>query len=163
MRWNVGRQRSGEPADEGLVELLAGAPAFAGCTHGELRQIAALGTEVRRRPDTVLVRAGAPLRQGLVILEGVVSEQPAAGRERAVSVGHLVGAEGLEGAHVVSATTAVALTEVRLLVFGPLEMADVAELADVRGSRRRSARPAAAPAWRPLVEPAWGSAAPAPA
>ncbi len=51
------------------------------------------------RPGTVLVRAGATLRQALVVLDGVVSEQPALGRERAVSAGHLLGAEGLARPH----------------------------------------------------------------
>jgi hypothetical protein len=160
MGWNVGKRRGDEPADHDRVEALAGVPALAGCTPEQLRQIAALGTEVRRGPDTVLARAGAPVRQGLVILEGVVAEHPTVGRERAVSVGHFVGAEALAQTHAASTTTTVALTDVRLLVFGPLELPDVAALAAARGERQ-APRPAPAPARRRVLEPAWGLASPA--
>jgi hypothetical protein len=133
-----------------VVDVLAAAPAFAGCSPEALRSIAALGTEVQRGAGAVLATSGTVLRQVAVVLDGVVAERPASGRERAVSAGHVVGEEALTTPHATAGNGAVALTDVRLLVVGPGEIADVAELA-----RQRLAAPAARRVRRPARELAW--------
>jgi hypothetical protein len=145
----------GSGDDQGTIDVLAAARAFAGCDRTALRAIAGRGTEVRRGPGAVLATEGAVLRQVVVVLEGVVAERPAHGRERAVSAGHVLGEEALTRLHAVGRTTATALTDVRLLVFGPAELGEVAELLQVQPA------PASQRVRVPSVEPAWGSARPA--
>ncbi|HJR25955.1 MAG TPA: cyclic nucleotide-binding domain-containing protein, partial [Acidimicrobiales bacterium] len=116
MGWKRSKGPRSLAGEDPRVEVLAASPAFAGCDRDVLRHVAALGTEIRREPDAVLQRPGAVLRQAIVVLEGVVAERPAHGRERAVSAGHVLGEEALTRLHAVGRTTATALTDVRLLV-----------------------------------------------
>jgi hypothetical protein len=150
------------------VQVLAGVAAFAGCEREQLGRIAALGTEVHRGPGAVLQRAGRLVRQAMVVVDGVAAERPANGRERAVSAGHLVGAGALAAGPTVADSEVVAVTDVRVLVFGLPELRTVADLLASSEPRpvatdgllarlRHRPRPrAAAPTWA-------GAAAPSPA
>jgi hypothetical protein len=155
MRTRRGAEQAGaEATAEVQVDVLATAPAFAGCDRATLRRIADLGTEVERGPGAVLERAGRLLRQASVVLEGVAAERPVVGRQRAVSVGHLVGEAALRGRTAFAASDVVTETDVRLLVFGPIELVAVAEL--VASARRAAAAvPAALRHRAPAPEPVW--------
>ena len=154
MGWRKSRQSGSAAAEDPTVSALMASSAFATCDRAALRRIAALGTEVRRSPGSVVQRPGVTLRQTLVVLEGVLAERPAHGRERVVSAGHLIGEDALTRAGAVARTTATAVTHVRLLVLGPTELGEVAELLRVRPT------PAARQAV-PVPEPSWGFARPA--
>ncbi len=154
-----GRRTDRGGANPDLVQVLGGVPAFAGCGPRELRRIADLGTEVRCRAGAVLVRGGAPLRQALVVLEGVITERPASGRERVVSIGHLTGEEGLARSHARARASSEACTDVRVLVFGPFELAEVASI--VATVRRPAPAVAERRGRRAVREPAWAGPGPA--
>jgi hypothetical protein len=76
----------------------------------------------------------------MVVLEGTVVERPAQGRQRVVSVGHLVGGAALTGGPATADGDAVAQTEVRLLVFGPEDLRTVADLVATAPRRMAPAR-----------------------
>jgi hypothetical protein len=149
------RRAGSAAAVDPSVGVLAGAPVFSGCDLSTLQRIAALGTEVRRGPGSVVQRPGTTLRQAFVVLEGVLAERPAHGRERAVSAGHVVGEDALTRVRGVARTHVTTTTDVRLLVFGPAELGEVAELLRLRRE------PATRRVERSVLEPAWGAARPA--
>jgi hypothetical protein len=155
MDWQRSRRTGSAAPEDPTVAILRASPAFAGCDEAALHRISSLGTEVRRPPGAVVQRPSATLRQALVVLEGVLAERPAHGRERAVSAGHVVGEDALTRTNAVGRTTATAVTEVRLLVLGRAELGEVAELLRVAPT------PVAQPAARRVPEPTWGVARPA--
>ncbi len=112
-----------------------------GCTDATVDRIDDLATPVTRPAGTVIQRRGQELRQLVLVLEGTLAEQ--AGSGRTVRAGGLVGADPLEGAHVAEATV-VATSDVRLLVFGPDEIAEARELVQSRGGTRIRAAAAGA-------------------
>jgi CRP/FNR family cyclic AMP-dependent transcriptional regulator len=52
------------------VELLRSTPLFAGCSKGELRELAKTADELDLREGTVLTREGRPGREFFVLIEG---------------------------------------------------------------------------------------------
>ena len=52
------------------VELLKSTPLFAGCSKGELRELAKTADELDLREGTVLTREGRPGREFFVLIEG---------------------------------------------------------------------------------------------
>ena len=158
---DAGRQVGGRRAAD--VRALAAVPALAGCGEALLERIADLGTELRRQPGAVLQRAGRPVRQALVVMDGVVAEQAGDGSAEQHGTGHLIGAGALAGGAPVAERAVVAVTEVRVLVYGVLELHEVARLLEDVGERRasttsllrrleRGLRPTTpAPAWAPAT------------
>ncbi len=55
------------------VELLRGVPLFTGCSHGELRSIAQLGSPVRVAQGEVLTARGSLGREFFLVLSGIAS------------------------------------------------------------------------------------------
>ena len=154
-------QVAGERRPRSAVDVLAVVPAFAGCDPTTLQRVAELGTELRRGPGTVLEREGRLLRQATVVLEGEAVERPGGGRPRAVSAGHVVGEAALRRRDAVSTSSVVAETAVSLLVFGPTDLAEVAQL--VAGAQHAAAQAAQRTARRvPAPAPTWGIAGGAP-
>ncbi len=163
---DAGRQAGGRRSAD--VRALAAVPALAGCGEALLERIADLGTELRRRPGAVLQRAGRPVRQALVVVDGVVAEQAGDGVDQEHGTGHLIGAGALAGGapvaeraddapeqrhgtgHLIGAgalaggapvadRAVVAVSDVRVLVYGALELHDVARLLEEASERRASA------------------------
>jgi CRP/FNR family transcriptional regulator, cyclic AMP receptor protein len=54
------------------IDLLSSVPLFAGCSKGELRELAATADEVDLREGHVLVREGRPGREFFVLVSGTV-------------------------------------------------------------------------------------------
>ena len=54
------------------IELLKKVPLFAGCTKGELRQLASIADEIELREGTVLTREGRIGHEFFVLIEGTV-------------------------------------------------------------------------------------------
>jgi CRP/FNR family transcriptional regulator, cyclic AMP receptor protein len=55
------------------IELLRGVPLFAGCSHGELRSIAQLGSPVTVEAGEVLTARGSIGREFFLVLSGIAS------------------------------------------------------------------------------------------
>ncbi|HEY1831514.1 MAG TPA: cyclic nucleotide-binding domain-containing protein [Acidimicrobiales bacterium] len=55
------------------VDLLGQVPLFSGCSQGELRAIAQLGTPVSAEAGTVLTKKGKPGSEFFLVLDGVAS------------------------------------------------------------------------------------------
>jgi len=154
VRHTIRNRSNRDPRREEQASALRAVTALAAYDDGELSRIYDLGTEVRRAAGSVLQRPGAMLRQAFVVLDGVITEQPTVGRESVAGAGHGVGFESL-GGHVAQASSkVVAMTDVRVLVFGPIELADIAAVDGSRqttpvGSiaRRRALHRAPAPTW----------------
>jgi hypothetical protein len=127
---------------------LRAVPELARCSDAAIDHLDDIATEVTRPAGAIVEAEGHLLRQMAVVLDGTLVERQADGHELPVS--GLVGIEALRGARV-AASTVVATTPVRLLVFGPLEIDELVEL--VRSAGSTGIRAAADGARVPVVTP----------
>lgn len=144
------------------LEVLSRTWAFRGCSPEELGRIDAAGTVVERPAGVVLQQAGRSVRQLVVVLEGSVIES-GHGLTRTFGPDHVVGVEALARHGGPAGASAATATAVQVLVLGPAELVEVADLAGVRaaftGPVRRASRAAVGAAARRAAS-AWAPAAP---
>ncbi len=128
----MGWRRDGSSKGIGAIVTreLGWIPAFSRCGQEELERVDALACGMRLRVGNELTQAGKPVRQLMVLMDGVVAtERP--GGELLHPPGFVLGlAELHEGRP--AETTATAATDVSLLVFGPAEFAALLEIPGAR-------------------------------
>ncbi len=73
------------------LELLKGVPLFAGCSKGDLKQIAMLADEVDRDEGRTLIREGERGREFFVVVEGSLSVTRKGAKVSDLGAGDVVG------------------------------------------------------------------------
>ncbi len=102
------------------ITLLGAVPLFAGCTQGELRAIAQLGTPVTVGAGTVLTTQGEPGREFFLVLDGDASCRVRKKEVKRFKAGGYFGELALLHGGIRTADV-VALTDMDLLVFDARE------------------------------------------
>lgn len=102
------------------IALLGDVPLFWGCTQGELRSIAQLGTPVGVKSGVVLTEQGAPGREFFLVLDGEASCRVGKREVKRFETGGYFGELALLHGGIRTADV-VALTDMNLLAFDARE------------------------------------------
>ncbi|HXN59418.1 MAG TPA: cyclic nucleotide-binding domain-containing protein [Acidimicrobiales bacterium] len=102
------------------LELLGAVPLFSGCTQGELRSIAQLGTPVAADPGTIMTKRGTPGREFFLVLEGTAACRVGKNEVKRFRAGNYFGELALLYGGIRTADV-VAVSHLELLVFDARE------------------------------------------
>ncbi len=102
------------------LELLGAVPLFSGCTQGELRSIAQLGTPAEAEPGAFLTRRGTPGREFFLVLDGTAGCRVGKNEVKRFRAGNYFGELALLHGGIRTADV-VAVTRMELLVFDSRE------------------------------------------
>lgn len=102
------------------LDLLGAVPLFSGCTQGELRSVAQLGTPVVAEPGVVLTERGSPGREFFLVLEGTAACRVGKNEVKRFRPGNYFGELALLYGGIRTADV-VAVTYMELLVFDSRE------------------------------------------
>jgi CRP-like cAMP-binding protein len=102
------------------IDLLGEVPLFSGCSHGDLRAIARLGTVLDAEEGAVLTQEGTPGREFFLVLEGIASCRERGREVKRFKTGGYFGELALLHGGIRTADV-VAITPMQLLVFDARE------------------------------------------
>jgi CRP-like cAMP-binding protein len=102
------------------LELLGAVPLFSGCSQGELRAIAQLGTPAEAEPGAFLTRRGTPGREFFLVLDGTAGCRVGKSEVKRFRAGNYFGELALLHGGIRTADV-VAVTDMELLVFDSRE------------------------------------------
>jgi CRP-like cAMP-binding protein len=102
------------------VELLGAVPLFSGCSQGELRSIAQLGTPVAADPGALLTKKGTAGREFFLVLEGTAACRVGKNEVKRFKTGNYFGELALLHGGVRTADV-VAVSHLEMLVFDARE------------------------------------------
>ena len=102
------------------LELLGAVPLFSGCTQGELRSIAQLGTPLEAETGAVLTKRGNPGREFFLVLDGTAACRVGKNEVKRFRAGNYFGELALLHGGIRTADV-VAVTPMELLVFDARE------------------------------------------
>jgi CRP-like cAMP-binding protein len=102
------------------LELLSAVPLFSGCSQGELRSIAQLGTPVAADPGALLTKKGTAGREFFLVLEGTAACRVGKNEVKRFKTGNYFGELALLHGGVRTADV-VAVSHLEMLVFDARE------------------------------------------
>ena len=102
------------------LELLGAVPLFSGCSQGELRSIAQLGTPVAADPGALLTKKGTAGREFFLVLEGTAACRVGKNEVKRFKTGNYFGELALLHGGVRTADV-VAVSHLEMLVFDARE------------------------------------------
>jgi CRP-like cAMP-binding protein len=102
------------------LELLGAVPLFSGCTQGELRSIAQLGTPVAADPGVLLTKRGTAGREFFLVLEGTAACRVGKNEVKRFRTGNYFGELALLHGGIRTADV-VAVSHLEMLVFDARE------------------------------------------